>query len=80
MANGSRDTTNKAYFREKLLGSIDTTTRQLSQRLFADLCFSAAQRHQKREGLSVADSSPHGRIVQTRSATRYDREAEEPQM
>jgi hypothetical protein len=30
--------------------------------------------------ISVADSSPHGRIVQTRSTTRYDIEAEEPEM
>src|SRR4029077_4862415 len=44
------------------------------------LCFSAAQRHQKRKSLSVADSSPHGRIVQTRSTTGYDREAEQPEM
>jgi hypothetical protein len=47
--------------------------------LFADFVSLAAQRHQKRKSLSVADSSPHGRTVQTRSTTGYDREAEEPE-
>jgi hypothetical protein len=39
-----------------------------------------ANRRQKRKSLSVADSSPHGRVVQARSATRHDRETEEPEM
>jgi hypothetical protein len=43
--------------------------------LFSD-CVSLRLKRTRKEN----DSSPHGRIMQTRSTTRYDREAEEPEM
>jgi hypothetical protein len=77
MVNCSRDKTNKTNFGEKLSNSIDTMA-TIIVTLFAD-CVSLRLKAPEKK-LSVADSSPHGRIVQTRSTTRHDREAKEPQM
>jgi hypothetical protein len=86
MVNCGRDKTNKINFGEKLSNSIDTTERRSSSRYLPTVFLCGLKAPEKKKPFSCrfltswTTCAGARHLVQARGTTRYDREAEEPEM